>query len=196
MNSQITGAEQQLESAFQLFNQFSEKLADSYGGLESHVAELSKQLTEERSERLIQLAEKEQLANRLEGLLDALPAGVVVLDSEGCITQTNRIAQEMLGFELNKNQHRNNKWENIAIDVFLTEGDELRLKDGRWVNISACPLNDDSEKITGKIILISDVSDIHANARNNQLLLSISSDFSQQPIQKKLKAIDDQEVEA
>ena len=97
MNSQINGAGKQLESAFQLFNQYSEKLADSYADLESHVSQLSEELAEARNERLIQLAEKEVLAKRLEGLLDALPAGIVVLDANGCITQTNPVAREMLG---------------------------------------------------------------------------------------------------
>ena len=96
MNSQISGAGEQLENAFQLFNQFSEKLADSYSGLETHVTQLSKELAEERGERLTQLAEKELLAKRLEGLLDALPAGIVVLDSAGYIIQTNPVAREMM----------------------------------------------------------------------------------------------------
>ena len=151
MYSQINEAGEQLENAFQLFNQFSEKLADSYGDLEQQVTRLSKELAKERSKRLVELAEKEKLAKRLESLFDALPAGVVVLDSTGHITQSNRIAQQMLG---SKTSH----WEKIAADTFINDGDELRLKDGRWVNLSACQLNEASEKI----MLISDVSETHA----------------------------------
>ena len=157
MNSQINGANEQLENAFQLFNQFSEKLADSYSDLESHVAQLTDELAEARNERLIQLAEKEVLAKRLEGLLDALPAGIVVLDADGCITQTNPIAREMLGLDVSDKNIKGKQWESIAANKFITDGDELRLKDGRWVNVSACPLEDDP----GKIILISDISETH-----------------------------------
>jgi len=153
MNDQINEAGEQLESAFQLFNQFSEKLAGSYADLEGQVARLSKELSNERSARLTQLAEKEKLAKRLESLFDALPAGVVVLDSAGCITQTNRIAQQMLGFETH-----NKQWQTLAANIFVSDGDELRLKDGRWVNLSASQLNDHAEKI----LLISDVSETHA----------------------------------
>ncbi len=151
MYSQINEAGEQLENAFHLFNQFSEKLADSYGDLEQQVTRLSKELAKERSKRLVELAEKEKLAKRLESLFDALPAGVVVLDSSGHITQSNCIAQQMLGSETTH-------WEKIAADAFINDGDELRLKDGRWVNLSACQLNQASEKI----MLISDVSETHA----------------------------------
>ena len=163
MNSQIAGAEKQLEDAFQVFNQFSEKLANSYSGLESHVARLTKELAQERDERLLQLAEKELLAKRLEGLLDALPAGIVVIDSEDRVVQTNPVAREMLGL-----QHDSDKgpisesddvkqWKTIALASFVSAGDALRLKDGRWVNVSACSLGE----YPGKVILISDVTETH-----------------------------------
>lgn len=157
MYSQINEAGEQLENAFQLFNQFSEKLADSYSDLEQQVTRLTEELAKERSKRLIQLAEKEVLAKRLESLFDALPAGVVVLDSAGHITQTNRIAHEMLDIKTNNEPFNEGNWEKIAADTFNSDGDELRLKDGRWINLSASQLNDEAEKI----ILISDISETH-----------------------------------
>jgi len=158
MYSQINEAGEQLENAFQLFNQFSEKLADSYSDLEQQVTRLTQELAKERSKRLIQLAEKEVLAKRLETLFDALPAGVVLLDSAGQITQTNRIAQQMLDIKSSDDPFTDGNWEKIAADTFNSDGDELRLKDGRWINLSASQLNDEAEKI----ILISDVSETHA----------------------------------
>jgi len=143
---------EQLEDAFQLFNLLSEKLADSYGDLETQVSCLSTELAEARSERLKQLAEKELLAKRLQGLLDTLPAGIVVLDKEDCINQTNPIAQDMFGQDL-----LGELWQSIAQKSFITEGDELRLLDGRWVSVSARPLAAEQ----GKIILVTDVSETH-----------------------------------
>lgn len=158
MNKQINSAGEQLENAFQLFNQFSEKLAGSYSDLENHVAQLSKELAQVRNERLIQLAEKEVLAKRLEGLLDALPAGIVVLDADGGITQTNPVAREMLALNANDALINKNKWEIVAANNLITDADGLRLTDGRRVNVTACPLDDDP----GKIILISDISETHS----------------------------------
>ena len=160
MNSQSNAASEQLENAFELFNQFSEKLAGSYGDLESHVTRLSKELAEARSERLIELAEKEVLAKRLEGLLDALPAGIVVMDAENVITQTNPVARLMLGTDSDNNKLFGQSWQSVAEKSIKTQGDELRLTDGRWVNLSACPLCVDNTGINkGKIILILDITE-------------------------------------
>ena len=142
-----------LEDAFQLFNQLSETLAESYGDLQIQVEHLSTELAEARCEKLEQLAEKERLANRLEGLLDTLPAGIVVLDSQGLITQTNPVAHDMLGEDL-----LGKAWETVAKGFFVVDGDELRLRDGRWISISVRSLDADP----GKIILITDISETHA----------------------------------
>ena len=73
INANTTQHSGQLENAFALFNQLSEKLSDSYHELQGQVATLSGELAEARSERLRQLTEKERLANRLESLLARLP---------------------------------------------------------------------------------------------------------------------------
>ncbi len=160
MNNQINAANEQLENAFELFNQFSEKLAGSYSDLELHVTRLTKELAEARNERLVQLAEKEILAKRLEGLLDALPAGIVVLDADDCITQTNPVARSMLVKGTGDNKFTGQKWEGIAQQSINTQGNELSLVDGRWVNLSVCSLCLDNEGMNkGKIILISDISE-------------------------------------
>lgn len=157
MNSQTASAEKQLENAFQLFNQFSEKLSNSYSGLECNVARLTKELAKERDERLLQLAEKELLAKRLEGLLDVLPAGILVIDSEDRVVQTNPVAREMLGLQSDSEKGNGKQWKTIASESFVSAGNALRLKDGRWVNVSARSLGE----YPGKVILISDVTETH-----------------------------------
>ena len=157
MSTKSITANEQLEDAFELFNQFSEKLSSSYGVLETQVARLTEELAQARSERLIQLTEKEVLASRREGLLDALPAGIVVLDVDGCITQTNPVACFMLG----SNKLLGKKWQDVARQSIKTDADELCLMDGRWINLSVCPLsmNNMDSHVTGKIILISDITE-------------------------------------
>lgn len=157
MSSSANNTSEQLEKAFHLFNQFSEKLSVSYSDLEGQVQQLTNELTNERNERLIQLAEKEKLASRLESLFDVLPAGIVVLDAEGYIAQTNSVAHEIFSMCTANADCIGKKWLTVAADTFSTEGNEIRLEDGRWVNISACPLNDEP----GKIILITDVTENH-----------------------------------
>ncbi len=165
LTAETQAPEKQLEDAFELFNQFSEKLASSYSDLESQVAQLTKELAQARSERLIQLAEKEVLAVRLEGLLDALPAGIVVLDEKNCITQTNPVARLMLATETESDNLLGKKWKNVAQNSIQTDADELRLQDGRWINLSVCPLSmnnmgtNNAAINTGKIILILDITE-------------------------------------
>ena len=152
MNNKINVSGEQLENAFHEFNQLSKQLTDSYGDLESQVVQLTSELAEARSERLKYLAEKEVLADRLEQLLKTLPAGVVELDAHGVINQVNPIASEMLGDDCLEES-----WEKITKEIFISEGDALRLKDGRWVTVRARPLGVEA----GKIILISDISETH-----------------------------------
>lgn len=161
MNNTNDKAVEQLENAFQLFNQYSEKLAGSYEDLEGHVAQLTDELANERDERLTQLAEKELLARRLETLLDALPAGIVVLDSEGYVIQTNPVSREMLGLGSDDAAVECRNWKNIAESTFVIDDKELKLNDGRWVNISARSPGE----YPGKIILLSDVTETHTLQR-------------------------------
>jgi len=162
----------QLEQAFQLFNQFSAELTDSYADLESHVTELTKELFHARSERIVQLAEKESLAARLEGLLDALPAGIIVLDTNERIMQTNPIACIML--EISEETLIGSPWNDIAQRSLIHVGDEVQLKDERWVHVSVRSLNHTNKEKSGKLILLSDITETRLlqNKLNHQQRLS------------------------
>jgi two-component system sensor histidine kinase FlrB len=145
-----------LEGAFQTFNQVSEQLAGAYRVLENRVARLNEELTAARSERLQQLAEKERLANRLERLLTALPAGVVVLDGNGVVQETNPAACTILGVQL-----ENRIWDEIADEIFTRGGDDghdITVSSGKRINLSVSPLGSEP----GHIILIHDVTEKRA----------------------------------
>lgn len=142
----------ELENAFQAFNDLSMQLSSSYHALEEHVAGLTDELAASKSERIKELQEKEQLAERLESILHALPAGVIVLDGDGFIQNYNAIALELLGEPL---EHQ--AWNHVSTRVFDIENcqQELRLNNGRWVTLSTCPLGDQP----GQIILLNDVTE-------------------------------------
>ena len=145
---------QGLEDAFRLFNQLSQQLTDSYQQLEGRVAELNAELAAARDARMRELTEKERLAARLEGLLQALPGGVVVLDGEGVVQECNPAAVDLLGEPL-----RHRAWSEIIARTFAPradDGHEISLADGRRVNLSTCPLGDEP----GQIILITDVTEM------------------------------------
>lgn len=146
----------QLEDAFEAFTRMSSQLETSYRALEDKVARLNDELAAARSERLLQLAEKERIANRLERLLELLPGGVVVLDGEGIVTDCNPVAIELLRKPLH-GQH----WHTIIGREFVPGNDdssEVTLNSGRRVNISTQSL----EPEAGQIVLLMDVTDRHA----------------------------------
>src|SRR6187402_548134 len=140
---------QDLKSAFELFNQMSEQLADSYHLLENRVAELNEELSSLSDRRLQELAEKEKLAHRLESLLNFLPGGVVVLDSSGRVSESNPAATDLLGEPL-----QGELWRDVIQRSFAPrqdDGHEVSLRDGRRISISTRNQGED-----GQIILLTD----------------------------------------
>lgn len=140
---------QALAEAFSMFSEMSEQLTDSYRQLELRVAELNEELTEVTHQRLQELAEKERLAHRLEGLLNVLPGGVVVLDSRGNVRECNPAAKELLGEPLEAQL-----WRDVIARIFAPkqdDGHEVSLRDGRRISIATRNLGDD-----GQIILLTD----------------------------------------
>ncbi len=143
------GRAKQLKEAFDLFGDLSQQLVDSYQMLENRVAELNQELTSVSDQRVEELAEKEQLANRLENLINFLPGGVVVLDSSGRVTECNPTAIDLLGEPL-----EGELWRVVIARAFLPrrdDGHEVSLHDGRRISIATRNLGAD-----GQIILLTD----------------------------------------
>lgn len=145
-----------LEQAFSVFNQVSEQLAGAYRDLEGRVEGLNNELESAHGERLAQLNEKERLANRLQSLLNTMPAGVVVLDGAGNVQECNPVALDLLGEPL-----LGIRWLDILQRSFaprLDDGQDISLQDGRRVNISTSSLGDEP----GQILLLHDVTETRA----------------------------------
>jgi two-component system, sensor histidine kinase FlrB len=152
-NASLTDKQHALESAFQLFNELSEELTGSYRQLQVQVLELSQELAAARSERMVQLAEKERLADRLERLLETLPAAVIVLDGDERVREFNPAANQLLG-SLILGSH----WNDILQEVALSGsagGHELKLKSGRLLTLTSSSL----EQAPGRILVMLDVTE-------------------------------------
>ncbi len=151
-----------LEQAFVEFNRFSEQLASAYKLLQGQVATLQEELAQARSERLLYLTEKEQLAMRLRTLLDTLPGAVVVIDSEGNVQDSNPVAASWFD-EL----AIGSDWRAIVGQWCVADSkinDEWVLRDGRRLSCSQQQLGDGQ----GEIWLFVDVTE----TRNLQELAS------------------------
>jgi two-component system sensor histidine kinase FlrB len=142
----------ELEEAFGVFSQVSERLASSYQALETRITQLTDELAQSRSERAREQDKNGRLANRLEHLLSALPAGVVVLDGRGHVQECNPAAVELLGVPLH-----GASWTEVIARAFAPrarDGHEISLRDGRLVSVATRSLDPEP----GQIVLITDLT--------------------------------------
>jgi len=142
-----------VEGDLSLFDQLSSQLTSSYRNLEHKVSQLKTELSDEESQRREQLKEKEKLANRLSTLLEILPAGVVLLDENGLVTECNPAALDLLGEPL-----EGQLWLDIIKRSFSPkhdDGHEVSLKDGRRVRIETRSMSSGP----GQLILLSDLTE-------------------------------------
>lgn len=142
-----------LAVAFAEFEQTSQALASTYASLEARVAELTAALNRSHAALEAELADKARLTARLGALLDALPAGVVVLDGGGRVAECNLAAVDLLG-----TLALGDAWVDVVTRAFAPrwdDGHDISLADGRRVNVATAALAHDP----GQILLLTDVSE-------------------------------------
>ncbi len=160
---------QELQRAFDVFNQVSLELTQAYEGLQARVESLTTELAVANGELRRQYQEKEALSERLSLLLNALPAGVVVLDSTAAVSEANPVAREMLGVAA----IIGSDWPLLAETMLVATDapDEWQLGDRR-VSIAESPLDSSG----GRLLLIHDITVAHelkANVERNQRLAAM-----------------------
>jgi len=175
---------QSLKKAFSEFNLYADQLANTHQELTNKIEQLTHELSNERakqktaipttdlptidsplndlsfseltstsSEEISSLQNDVHNDSRLSHLLSALPAGVLVIDSRGCVQESNPAASDLLGEPL-----VGELWRHVierAIEPSIHAGQESRLKDGRTVSMSTCPLGNEP----GQIIMLMDVTE-------------------------------------
>jgi len=160
-----------LRQAFELFNQMSKELTDSYSKLENQVHMLSGELAEASAARMKELKEKERLADRLHSLLQLLPGGVVVLDGNGRVQESNRAAHAMLNHE----GLQGKLWRDVIAQHFRPredDGHEVSLVNGRRLSIQTSGL----ENEPGQIVLMTDQTEtreLQAKLARHQRLMAM-----------------------
>lgn len=139
-----------LNAMVESFSAMSKQLNTSYHVMEDRVQELTHQLQQvnrevDRAER-----DKRQLSDRFSGLLDIIPGGVVIIDSQGIVRECNPAALNFLGEPL-----CGERWYDIIQRNFAPRSDdgcEISLRDGRRLSLSTSSLPDGD----GQIVLLTD----------------------------------------
>ena len=142
-----------LRSAFAQFNRQSDLLESSYRDLKAKVSSLTRELKQEQSARHRELLDRERLGDRLAGMLEVLPAAIIVIDGAGIIRELNSKAMELLNRPL-----LGCPWSDVVRREFCagkSADGELMLRDGRWLSLARRPL----ENEPGEILLLSDVTE-------------------------------------
>ena len=130
-------------------------LRRGYKELSEHVTRLSSELEAARIARREENEKREDLLNRFITVLDALPGGVIILNEEGVITETNPQASALLGEPL-----EGEPWESIEARGRFNPHGSFEIG-GRRLNISTCPLPNNSETV----VLLSDITAQHTLQR-------------------------------
>lgn len=150
---------ERLEAAFQFFNDTSSQLAESYELLEKRVNCLTRELDEVSEAKQIAHKNEEKLAGRMQALLDFMPGGVIVLDNQGYIVESNPAARKLLEDELD-----GKLWRHIISSCFAPRNDdglEVSTKAGKRISISTSSMDNH-----GQIILLTDQTETRELQRN------------------------------
>ncbi|MCE5182563.1 MAG: PAS domain-containing protein [Betaproteobacteria bacterium] len=156
----------ELEQAFSLFNEASAQLTGAYQELQQQVERLTGELAVANVELRRQLLEKEALSQRLSHLLAAMPAGVVVLDQRGDISELNPTARTLLGDGLVGRTWAEVSEHELVQTVVPHEWDLVPIGglEPRRVSISSSPL----DAAGGQVLLIHDMTEAYALQRELQ----------------------------
>jgi two-component system sensor histidine kinase FlrB len=156
---------QELEQAFSLFNEASAQLTGAYHELQGQVERLTGELAVANGALRRQYLEKEALSQRLAMLLAALPAGVVVVDGAGRVSDANAAARRLLGDAL-VGQEWGAALERSLCQTATPHEWEMTAEDGslRRLNLSINPL----DSLGGRIVLLHDITEAYQMAQDLQ----------------------------
>lgn len=157
LNSVASDENLSLQRAFQTFIEASQHLEQAYEELQQKVQGLTDELAVANGELRRQYAEKALLSQRLQILLESLPAGVVEIAADGRVAALNPTGVAMLGDGV-----QGCLWCDVRQARFAStfNPEEWLLSDegeSRVVNLAEQPLPDGS----GSIVLVHDVTTAH-----------------------------------
>ncbi len=128
-----------------------EALEATHAAMAKQIARLTAELEAARLARREEHAERGRLLTRLASLLDALPGGVVIVDSTGKITESNPQAERLLGEPL-----EGEDWSAVEARGYYPDDTTLEIH-GRRLSVEATHLGDNGETV----VLLSDITRHH-----------------------------------
>lgn len=148
-----------LQAAFQSFDEAAHTLQQSYSALTARVEEMDAELAQSNDALRRQLVDNEAMRVRLDGILESLSTGVVVVDECGVITRSNRAAEQLLG--ASDVELRSHCIPEVLAERGLTVSDRPQRIGQSVVSISQVPLRNDSGDDSGQLVLLQDITRVY-----------------------------------
>lgn len=147
-----------LQAAFASFDQAAQTLQQSYTALTSRVEQMDLELAQSNEALRAQLRENEAMRSHLDGILESLATGVLVLDDRGAVTRGNRSAWRLLGAR--DTEMRGRDAGDILRSLGLVVSDRPQRIGHTVVTIGRTPLTTGSGS-AGSLLLIHDVTRVY-----------------------------------
>lgn len=148
-----------LQAAFQSFDEAAHTLQQSYSALTARVEEMDAELAQSNEALRRQLVDNEAMRVRLDGILESLSTGVVVVDECGVITRSNRAAEKLLG--ASDVELRSHCIPGVLASRGLTVSDRPQRIGQSVVSISQVPFRNDSGDDSGQLVLLQDITRVY-----------------------------------
>ena len=148
-----------LHAAFRSFDEAAQTLQQSYSALTTRVEQMDVELAQSNEALRRQLCDNEAMRVHLDGILESLSTGVLVMDDGETISRSNRAAEAFLGatgVEL-----RNRRASEVLAGAGLVVCDRPQRIGPTVVSISQGPLHNASGERSGHLILLQDITRIY-----------------------------------
>lgn len=148
-----------LQAAFKSFDEAAHTLQQSYSALTARVEQMDVELAQSNEALRRQLGHNEAMRVHLDGILESLSTGVLVMDDCGTISRSNRAAETLLG--ATDAELRNRRAVDVLTGAGLAVCDRPQRIGQTVVSISQVPLHNDSGERSGHLILFQDITRIY-----------------------------------
>ncbi len=160
-----------LQQLFENFNIATASLKQAYASLEIKFENINRELEIKNMELENTIAEKEEMKNYLQNILESLTNGVIVTDLEGKIQRVNRCACIFAGVEeaVVRGKHVSalfdllspENWEGILFSEYLKGGVGHKIKlNGRTMEIFSSPVTARNGETLGNVFILRDITRI------------------------------------
>ncbi len=146
-------------AAFRSFDEAAHTLQQSYHALTARVEQMDVELAHSNEALRRQLCQNEAMRVHLDGILESLSTGVLVVDDCEIISRSNRAAGRLLGST--DAELRNRRAADVLALAGLSVCDRPQRMGQALVSIGRVPLHKDSGDASGHLILIQDITRVY-----------------------------------